>query len=66
VRWTLGSGVLLLGVSFLACRARWARYFASTSVPGTATWLPKLFPFFFFAVNTICAVAIFSGYLGTK
>ena len=66
MRWILGTGLLLLSVSFLASRARWTRYFAATSAPGTATWFPRLCPYLFCVVNTICAVAVYWGYLGSK
>ncbi len=66
MRWLFGTGVLLLGVSFVACRAHWTRYFAATSAPGTAAWAPRVFPYAFFVANVICAVAIYSGVLGTK
>ena len=66
MRWILGTGVLLLGGSFVACRARWTRYFTATSTPGTATWVPRLFPYLFFVANMICAAAIYSGSLGAR
>ncbi len=66
MRWIFGTGVLLLGGSFVVCRARWTRYFAATSPPAAATWIPRLFPYIFFSANVICAVAIYSGCLGEK
>jgi hypothetical protein len=66
MRWIFGTGVLLLGASFVACRARWTRYFAATSPPGTATWIPRMFPYMFFSANVVCAVVIYSGLAGAK